>query len=90
MDLEIKLFFQNENLLITIDGEPNVTVPEIITVVNAEDGVPLTNADIKEGQNVFVGVVKADEKWDLNPNMYDVWGPFMDNVGYKGPRIRYE
>ena len=86
---EIKIFYQNENLLITVGGEPYVTIPEIIAVVNAEDGVPLTNADIQEGQEVFVGVVKTDEKWDLNPDMFDVWGPFMDNIGYKGQRISY-
>ena len=86
---EIKIFFQNENLLATVDGEPYITIPEIIMVVNAADGVPLTNADIKEGQDVFVGVIKVDEKWDLNPDMYEVWGSFMDNIGYKGPRISY-
>ena len=86
---EIKIFFQNENLLMTVDGEPYMTIPEIIMVVNAKNGIPLTNADIREGQEVFVGVVKTDQKWDLNPDMYKVWDPFMDNIGYKGSRIRY-
>jgi len=86
---EIKIFFQNENLLVTVDGEPYVTIPEIIMVVNAKDGVPLTNADIQEGQDVFVGVIKVDEKWDLNPDMWSVWGSFLDTIDYKGERIRY-
>lgn len=89
-----KIDFQNENLIIFKQSGGQdvaaVTVPDIICMYNLEDGMPLTNADVKEGMRISLGLIKSNEKWWKNPNMFDVWRPFLDRVGYKGDMILFE
>jgi DUF917 family protein len=85
----ITIYFQNENLLLKLNEKPVMTVPDIISIVNSDTGEPLTNADIKEGMKVFVGLMKVDQKWWQNPHMFDYWKPFLKNVGYDGPALPY-
>lgn len=88
-DGEWVLFFQNENLVITHNGKPVMTVPDIICYYNAATGEPLTNADIEEGMDIVVGAIKAPEAWWKNPNMFEIWKPFLSTVGYEGENIPY-
>lgn len=88
-DEELVIFFQNENLLVTKNGESIMTVPDIICTYDVSTGQPLTNADITEGMEIAVGAIKVDEKWWKNPNMFEVWKPFLERVGYEGDNIPY-
>ena len=88
-DGEWIIYFQNENLLITHDGAPVMTVPDITCYYNAATGEPLTNADIAEGMEIVLGAIKAPDAWWKNPNMFDIWKPFLTNVGYEGGNIPF-
>lgn len=88
------IYFQNENLLISkVDGSkeiPYMTVPDIICMYDMENGTPLTNADVKEGMTIGLGLIAADEKWWKNPNMFSAWKTFLDRIGYKGGCLPYK
>lgn len=88
-DEELVIFFQNENLLLTKAGKNIMTVPDIICTYDVKTGQPLTNADIKEGMEIAVGIVKVDNKWWKNPEMFNAWRPFLQRVGYTGENIPY-
>lgn len=49
--------FQNENLSAKADGEVLALVPDIITVLDAETAVPITNETLRYGQRVVVMAV---------------------------------
>ena len=88
------IFFQNENLLISkvVDGKeiPYMTVPDIICMYDMDSGIPLTNADVKEGMTVGLGLIAADQKWWKNPDMFLVWKTFMNRIGYQGGCLPYK
>lgn len=50
----MKIWAKNENHLSYLDGKVYVTSPDLIQCVNQEDGEPLTNTDIQEGDEVAV------------------------------------
>ena len=83
------IYFQNENLLVEHDGKAIMTVPDITCYYNAKTGEPLTNADIEEGMEICLGAIKAPAAWWKNPNMFEIWKPFLANVGYEGGNIPY-
>jgi DUF917 family protein len=84
------IYFQNENLLVTRNDAPMMTVPDIICTYEYESGVPLTNADIEKDMVVALGAVKVDKRWEDNPRMFDMWRPFLKRVGYEKERIPYK
>lgn len=86
---ELIIYFQNENLLVSKDGVNIMTVPDIICTYDVSTGKPLTNADIKEGMEIAVGAIKVDKKWWNNQDMFGVWKPFLEKVGYRGENIPY-
>ncbi len=85
--------FQNENLLLSkfVGGAkiPYMTVPDIICMYDLKTGAPLTNADISLNMEVALGVLAVDDKWWLNPSMFDVWRPLLARVGYTGENLPY-
>ena len=46
---KIRIEFQNENLVVLEDGEPQVVVPDLITLVSTDRGEPLTTEMIRYG-----------------------------------------
>lgn len=46
--------FQNENLVARVDGEPIVTVPDLICIVSTQDAEPITTEMLRYGQRVTV------------------------------------
>lgn len=50
MDIE----FQNENLVACVDGQPIVTVPDLICIVSSLDAEPITTELLRYGQRVAV------------------------------------
>lgn len=51
---QYKLSFQNENLVFWRDDRPEVTVPDLITVVDEQTGLPITTEALKYGLRVAV------------------------------------
>lgn len=57
------LEFQNENLICLIDGNPKCITPDLITVLDAETGMPITTEGLKYGMRVVILGMPADPKW---------------------------
>lgn len=53
-DSVLRLEFQNENLVALRDGVPVATVPDLITVLDAETVRPITTEELRYGQRAIV------------------------------------
>ncbi|KYH39492.1 MAG: hypothetical protein AYL31_009560 [Candidatus Bathyarchaeota archaeon B26-1] len=71
---EAKIWFKNENHILWIDGEPKVTSPDLIEVVDLETAEPITNTDLKAGDRVAVIGVKCVEIFRTEKGL-EVLGP---------------
>ena len=69
-----------------------MTAPDIISLYDKKNTVPLTNADTEVGQWVDVGVFKVDERWwkQGEDKINEVWKPYFTNVEYTGKIVRYK
>ena len=59
----LSLHFQNENLVASRDGEIVVSVPDLITVLDAETGHPITTEGLRYGFRVVILGIPCYEKW---------------------------
>lgn len=57
---EYEAVFWNEFMTLERDDERIATFPDLIMSLNAEDGLPVTTAEIEQGQEIFLIVVPAD------------------------------
>lgn len=55
--------FQNENLVAIRDDELVATVPDLITLIDAEAGEPITTERLRYGFRSIVLGIPCDEKW---------------------------
>ncbi|MFW6139017.1 MAG: DUF917 domain-containing protein [Spirochaetota bacterium] len=78
------LEFQNENLIGYIDGTPCVMVPDLITVLDRENGRPITTENFRYGQRVAIIGIPCDAKWRTEKGLAQV-GPryFKYDVDYR-------
>ena len=70
----LELRFQNEHLVAIRDGEILVTVPDLIVVLDAETGEPITTEELRYGQRVKVMAVTVPPIM-RTPEALKVWGP---------------
>jgi DUF917 family protein len=70
----LRLWFKNENHVTWLDGEPFVTGPDIIEIVDPKTGEPLVNSFLAEGQEVAVIGIKRCQQFDT-PAGIDALGP---------------
>jgi len=59
----LKIRFQNENLLATLDGIPAAMVPDLISVLDLESGLPITTEGLRYGNRALVLASPCDPKW---------------------------
>ncbi len=80
----IEIDFQNENLVIHEDGEPTVTVPDLITLVTTDEGEPITTELIRYGYRADVLVIPCPDLLKT-PEALEVVGPraFGYDVDYR-------
>ena len=74
---DMKIWYKNEHHASWLDGEPYVTSPDGINVVDAETGWGLANfwpAEWEAGRRVAVVGVKTEERWET-PMGLKVFGP---------------
>ena len=76
--------FQNEHLLAERDGEVVATVPDLIIVLDAETGEPITTEELRYGFRVAVVAAPCDERWRTQAGL-ELVGP-----RYFGYDIDYE
>jgi hypothetical protein len=66
--------FQNENLGARVDGEWVATVPDLITVLDRETGLPIPTESLRYGARVRVLAIPTPELMRTEAAL-DVWGP---------------
>jgi len=81
---KFKVWFKNENHVTWLDGKPWVMSPDIIEIIDAKSGEPITNTDIKKGDKVSVVGMKGEAIF-RSPEGLKVLGPrhFGFDLDYK-------
>lgn len=82
-----RLELQNENLLVLEDGEVLVSVPDLITIIDAETGHAITTEMLRFGQRVSVLAWPCDPIW-RTPRGLELAGPAA--FGYDLPYTPFE
>ncbi|WP_151736801.1 DUF917 domain-containing protein ['Paenibacillus yunnanensis' Narsing Rao et al. 2020] len=59
----LRLFFQNEFLLATVEDEAIAITPDLITLLDQDTGMPVTTENLKYGARVTVAGLRCDAKW---------------------------
>ncbi|MEM0195591.1 MAG: DUF917 domain-containing protein [Candidatus Micrarchaeaceae archaeon] len=85
---EIIVDYKNENMIAWKNGQPIAMVPDSICWLTT-DGIPLTNADIKEGMEVAVIGKKAHPKFRTK-EAFQTFRHVLEILGYKGEFKRME
>lgn len=78
-----KIWFQNENIISWRNDKADVTVPDLICVMD-ESGKPVTNPNFKESQKVYVFALPSPELWKSEKGI-ELLGP-----GSFGFEVEYE
>jgi len=68
-----KVWYKNEHIISWRDGEFDVTVPDLICMVD-KNGDPVTNPSYSEGMEITVFALPAPEEWKV-PKGIEVFGP---------------
>jgi DUF917 family protein len=58
-----KIWFQNENHISWKNGQPFVTSPDLLAVLNSQTAEPITNAALEKGMSVVVVGMAADPRY---------------------------
>ena len=70
----MRVDIQNENLIAFLDGLPVATVPDLITLMDTETGVPMTTESLGYGQRLHVIGMPAHPRW-ITPDGLALAGP---------------
>lgn len=75
--------FQNENIILKVDGAVLATAPDLITLVDTDTLTPITNEDLHYGKRVHVLGLPCNAKWRTPAGIASV-GPryFKYDVDY--------
>jgi hypothetical protein len=68
-----RIDFQNENIASYLDGKLDVTVPDLICMIDAA-GDPMTNPDFAPGDEMNVIVLPAPAMWTSEKGL-EIFGP---------------
>jgi len=60
---ELKVWLKNENLLSWLDRKPYVLTPDLICILDAKTGRPITNSNMKEGRKIVVFGISCHPFW---------------------------
>ncbi|MEA1963725.1 MAG: DUF917 domain-containing protein [Candidatus Aerophobetes bacterium] len=69
-----KIRYKNENIISWRDGEVDLTVPDLISVLERDTGMPITNPNCDKGKHVTVIAFPAPEQW-RTPDGIAAFGP---------------
>ena len=73
-DKSCQLNFQNEHLMAVSEGEILCMTPDLITVLDADTGLPITTEGIRYGARCVIIGIPCDAKW-RTPRGIEVVGP---------------
>lgn len=87
---EGKISFQNENIIMKVNGHVVATAPDLIMMVDTDTLLPVTNEEARYGKRVHVIGLPANEKWRTSAGIKLV-GPryFKYDVDYEPLEKRY-
>jgi DUF917 family protein len=83
----LELSFQNEHLIAQSGGVTFATTPDLIIVLDAESGEPITTEGLRYGQRVRVVAAPSDPRWHT-PEALAMVGPGY--FGYDLPSHRFD
>ena len=83
----LKVWFQNENIISWKNGEIFITVPDSINIVDDKNNMPLLNPFGEKGMEVTVFAIRAFEEWRSERGL-EVFGPKF--FGYDIPYRKME
>ena len=83
----LELSFQNEHLIAQSGDETFATTPDLIIVLDAENGEPITTEGLRYGQRVRVVAAPSDPRWHT-PEALAMVGPAY--FGYDLPSHRFD
>ena len=66
--------FQNENLMITVDGKVRTTTPDLISILDYETSMPYTTEGLQYGSRCRIIALPADKQWRTKRGL-EVVGP---------------
>lgn len=73
-DSTMRVEVQNENLIALVDGEPVITTPNLICLLDAETYEPITTEALAYGNRAVVIAMPCAPEWH-RPGMLDLVGP---------------
>jgi DUF917 family protein len=76
----LTLYFQNEHLLARLDGEVAAVTPDLIMVLDAETGEPVTTEGLRYGQRIAALAAPCDSRW-RTPEGLALVGPEVFGYG---------
>lgn len=79
---DVVVDYKNENMIVWKGNYPVAMVPDLICWITT-NGEPLTNADIEEGMEVALIVIKAHQKWHTK-NGFELFKSVLCSLGYHG------
>jgi DUF917 family protein len=81
---QVRIAFQNENLIVWKNEAAIVTVPDLICILDEATGTAITTERLRYGQRVAVLGIPCDEKW-RTPAGVELAGPryFKYDVDYR-------
>jgi uncharacterized protein len=85
-DGTLVLHFQNEHLVALKGGEPVVTTPDLIIVLDSDTGEPVTTETLRFGHRVCVLAAPSAERWHT-PGGIELTGPRY--FGYDTDPVRW-
>jgi len=74
-----RIWYKNEHMISWYDGQPDVSVPDLICMLNVHSGEPIINPNAKQGMKVAVIGYPAPDIW-RSPRGLEVFGP--RSLGY--------
>lgn len=80
----LHIWYQNENIISWMDGEPYVTVPDLICFFDLDEAMPQLNPYAKVGERAAIIALPAPAEWKT-PGGLKIFGPesFGYNIQYK-------
>ncbi|MBS7631270.1 DUF917 domain-containing protein, partial [Candidatus Bathyarchaeota archaeon] len=83
----MRVWYKNEHLIGWIDGEPRITCPDLICIVDAEEFEGLSNfveSGVHNGRSVKIYGIKASDLW-RTPRGVEIFGPrhFGFDIDYR-------
>ncbi|MGA7923851.1 MAG: DUF917 domain-containing protein, partial [Thermoplasmata archaeon] len=77
---KLSVSFQNENVIAETEGKVLAQVPDLISILDSESGIPITTEGLRFGLRVVVVTIPCHPKWKTKRGL-EVVGPAQFHAG---------